>query len=66
MASQQAGWALTLLAECRPIFYIVFIPPHAGGCGCVPVQTGRHIRFEAIRRFPCFELAGLFFCARFS
>ncbi len=27
-----------LLANCRAIFYIAEIPPHAGGCGCVPVS----------------------------
>jgi len=31
--------ALGLLAESQPIFYIVEIPPHAGGCGCVPVSS---------------------------
>lgn len=40
--------ATTLLAERQPIFYIVRIPPHAGGCRCVPDQTGRCIRFEAL------------------
>ena len=28
-----------LLAKRRPIFYIVEIPPHAGGCGCVPAPS---------------------------
>ena len=27
------------LAERRLIFYIAFIPPYAGGCGCVPVSS---------------------------
>jgi len=45
-----------LLAKRQAIFYIVEIPPHAGGCGCVPAPSldrPPHQVWSLTRRFPC-------------
>ena len=52
--------AFSLLLAKRPtIFYIAEIPPHAGGCGCVPVSSLDPAAASGLkphRRFPCLDL----------
>jgi hypothetical protein len=50
---------LRRLAERQPIFYIDQIPPHAGGCGCVPVslvEPAAASGLKPLRHFPCSDL----------